>query len=113
MSEYRSIVRDGNHFIWLDGKGWVLIDGPWFRVMQDYDNRVFKAPQPKPGRVPSGRGRNYLEWERVYWQHGAPEWLSDRWIWRELEMSRCWIGWRVKGSGILPTHMGSVEPVSE
>lgn len=35
MNHNRSIVRDGNHFIWMADTGWVLIDGPWFeRVMK-------------------------------------------------------------------------------
>lgn len=33
-----SIVRDGNHFIQVDGK-WLLIDGPWYETLNSFSGR--------------------------------------------------------------------------
>lgn len=122
---HKSIIRDGNHFIWLDGSGWVLIDGPWFEQMRPYARGafpVFRAPKPRPWAFEmitspyATASIEYLEWEPVSWSHSYMRFSHEHpkwWSWQKVNLNRIWRGWRVKGSGALPAHMGSVEPVSE
>lgn len=75
-----SIVRRGNHFIHLDGCGWVLIDGPWYKQLEGYIDRPYMIMHSlKPVSIamidPSEPYPDTIEtkevtWERVKWHSG-------------------------------------------
>lgn len=112
-----SIVRDGNHFIFLDDTGWVLIDGPWFRSLpQDRTWYVFWPPtEPFAARTDIPE-INYkiIEWERVRWTGNFSVTLPvNSYYWQlyegVVEKYRIKIGWRVKPDGRLPILMNAVD----
>lgn len=75
MNHNRSIVRDGNHFIWMGDTGWVLIDGPWFeRVMKSSgkgDIRIFWQYEP-PVQIARTLNQSPPKWstlpDKIIWE---------------------------------------------
>ena len=115
MERHRSIVRDGNHFIYLGGSGWVLIDGPWFKAFEASGHRnVLTIPIPpktnwslvESDYVPTNFEMETFQWERGYWHPGGRNPFNTNsylWVrWQEVLGNRTKPGWRVKPDGRLP-----------
>lgn len=76
----RSIIRRGNHFIYLETCGWVLIDGPWFKQLEGHiDQRAIKIFSMKPSPIemveesepyPDVTETREVTWERIRWHPG-------------------------------------------
>jgi len=121
----RSIVRRGNHFIHLDGCGWVLIDGPWYERLMGYKNKpyvliyslqpVLAATIEESEPYPDVVDTREVTWERVRWHPGwcvfenpplsliISDWMQYKW--REFLGSRRKFGWRMLPDGVLPAYL--------
>jgi len=79
MSEHRSIIRRGNHFIAGDDGNWILIDGPLFRLFEQskernirqliFDELVATTNPTTAECVPIQF--EYQEWHRCRWHPGC------------------------------------------
>lgn len=116
-----SIIRRGNHFIRLDGCGWVLIDGPWYRQLEEHRNPHVLMYSLKPLSVamieesesyPDIVQTREVTWERLRWlpSHSGNVWknfvgvcLFDRW--QRLLHNRLKFGWRMLPDGVLPAYL--------
>lgn len=119
-----SIVRRGNHFIYLDGAGWVLIDGPWFDRLEKsrvefhlisvlaFEPISFTATgSPETGPPPPN------EWERTAWHPGGMSLHPDlgclAWRWNQVLAERRKAGYRIWPDGKLPCYFNRLEFVDD
>lgn len=81
-----SIVRRGNHFIRMGGEiikdGWVLIDGPWFSLLEAVRGESWMPVRLDKAAVdlhsfmceftdmPIWRPLEFIEWEPMMWHPG-------------------------------------------
>lgn len=116
----RSIIRNGNHFIYLESLGWVLIDGPWFeRMNPDLGIVVFSKWRPRPislifsTTVPVLVEFEIIEWEQVNWDFPLVNYtFGSRLYCKYREMFirfRYKTGWRVCPDGQLPILHNALE----
>ena len=68
-----SIVRDGNHFIRIDGK-WCLIDGDWFNILMNADRSTFIVANIQPECVYS-----IAEAYPIYSEIKTNVWTRHKW----------------------------------
>lgn len=123
MERQRSIVRDGNHFIYLDGSGWVLIDGPWHRTLEAMNShRYGRVMVPIPPKMncsviesdyaPTIVDIETFEWERVWWHPGGGNPFKTNTIaWarqQEVLHHRTRPGWKIKSDGRLPSTFNTL-----
>lgn len=113
-----SIVRRGNHFLRMEC-GWVLIDGPWFRLLDgfDYDTVYIPYIPPLEPLVLTGDYNlpesamvelQELTWQRVRWHPGYSSHLK-RFIAYPYLHSRTKYGFKVYPDGRLPCFFNHVE----
>ena len=111
------MIRRGNHFIQVDGLGWVLIDGPWYDYLSRLGCAYVRLPcleeDPVPADVellfPAMTTYSEVVWERVMWHPGT---LLSRGAWRKVQQylgRRTKHGWRVVPDGPLPAYVSRVE----
>lgn len=119
---YQSIVRDGNHFIYLDGAGWILIDGPWFKSLPLDRLRIMLPGWLPPRLIPhdfdnSGPpifiSAKEITWERISWVSSWPKMTKAmKSIPSRLsflhKFRRKW-GWRIGPDGQLPVKFNAIE----
>ena len=121
----RSIVRDGNHFVYLDGAGWVLIDGPWYKAFGQWPYSKTLVIPITPELNCSVLGNNLppdtvkietFEWEQIRWTPGflrGRRTISKRnlFYWMrvdEYNRGRVKVGWRVRPNGVLPATFSAL-----
>lgn len=127
-------MRDGNHFIYADGTGWVLIDGPWFDQLEEkaknLDDRcnvvIARIVDPKRNVVLQASEEiavcanvHYTRWTRILWHPGHVTTKAQRnelhyWTLHKLsqyEARRMRYGWIT--SGLLPAHLDYVGEYEE
>lgn len=127
MQKPPSIVRRGNHFLYLESSGWVLIDGPWFERLSLHKNewrvRVLST-EPTPccslARPPlTWTPVSELVWEKVRWHPGLLLRFTEV-IWsnylkyqkmRDWELKRHRYGWRTLPDGRLPAYFNGVDRI--
>jgi hypothetical protein len=125
---HKGIVRRGNHFVYTDNGGWILIDGPWFDRLFNYSpSRSFvrvRIPYTEPlsfkaldENLPPESDFKYVEWEAVSWHPGAGRAFRDPYVAHYLYApylkSRTRLGFRIVGdnwsgkdwaTGVLPAY---------
>lgn len=91
MNHTLGLVRRGNHFIWLERAGWLLIDGPWYERLERLgvgfsrvNIGVFRPgditlESPRDECSPFLSPPTPMSWERVWYQpsHYTPSCYWD------------------------------------
>lgn len=118
------MIRNGNHFVFMDGKGWVLIQGDWHDYLEMISAGAWLCKLSALGEeflnasvrpIRSYDTPKYVEvtdivWEKVVWHPGrftpTQSWKSD-FYYKEQEWDRQRIryGWRVLPDGKVPIQV--------
>jgi len=122
-----SIIRRGNHFVWIDGK-WALIDGPWFKRLEAFRGdswmpiRIHYPAPLEPIALECFLNGPYkwqaeeVEWEPMMWHPGVlmspyavrlPAFNSARW--NEVLTKRKRVGYVTLPDGKLPALFSRLE----
>jgi hypothetical protein len=129
MSTNKSIIRRGNHFIFCNDIGWVLIDGPWFDKLEKRAEKLDGICSVLMARLVDSKTGwfdgmelpddvvhvHYMRWQRISWHPGhittvAEREKMDSWTQHILslyEARRMRRGWIVQGR--LPAFLNQIE----
>lgn len=123
MSKEKSIIRNGNHFIYLDNTGWVLIDGPWFDMLPSqlkimrYYVRMYSPPDCnaylEPPPIPEFVEFKEMIWEKLNWLPCYTIVNDDfrlSFKYKEFVYKyRYKVGWRIHPGGQLPVYFNALD----
>ena len=121
-----SIIRRGNHFVWIDGK-WALIDGPWFKRLEALRGdswipvRIYYPTPSEPIALdcflngpPTQYRSEEVEWEPMMWHpgilvHPKMVWRAGYDKWNEVLTKRKRVGYVMLPDGKLPALFSRLE----
>ena len=125
MSSHQRYMREDNHFVrWPLPSGWILIDGPWYELLQKWtDGKYINYHVPTPlelnfsagwnGGYPTFTKLEFVEWESVMWHPGSIDirqfinshnyYTVNRYI-----SDRKRIGYRVVPNGVIPFDVNRI-----
>lgn len=116
-----SIIRDGNHFIYFDGK-WALIDGPWYESLNSFRKNHVLIPRymnvsvsflDMHSAIPASEVFQTIKWQREKAVFSPNSKLFRRVDWFHpryrdvLRTARIRVVWTCEG-GILPALFNSI-----
>lgn len=125
IKHHERFMRDDNHFVRFDDKGWILVGGSWYDVLENsfgrFGDRYIRFPVTKPIDIkwfnpdyasePILVDYEYMEWERMRF---TPGYLNVRrycrnlmvlFRWEDWLSQRICVGWRLLPDGRIPCDL--------
>jgi hypothetical protein len=120
------MIRNGNHFIYMGGGEWCLIDGPWFDYLESFQHthlpiHLERAPG-MPLRLVGDDARppiissEKICWEPRRWHPGYHSVLGEPRLqlrWLDYQKERTRIGYMLLPDGKVPPFIDGDLPADE